>query len=315
VDKVDEESVQNCAAQAKENLEKESVVSDQEDKYSLTGSAENVEGNVEDDEEQEVKKDDPLDIDCGFVCSFAADIKRIKAAKTAAAAGKEQSGLNTLDSETPSGTCQVQLVSPAMYEEVACQELQEPAGQVTIVPSEDNQSLLGHLQLVSSDAGCSFPVTNLCTIGRDSSCSITLPGREVSRLHAMVVLRDGKVIIESVSKTNHVRINGKMISGGQVVTLVEKDRVEVGREVLVWHREGETIVEEVSRDSSWGKKGSSDDISEGDDDDEREMFEVKSGPNCYSPGPQPVHDYHNQEESTASSDQGSVVVEMVNFIQ
>jgi len=296
VDKVDEESVQNCAAQAKETLEK--------------ASAENVEDNVEDDEEQEVKKDDPLGIDCGFVCSFAADIKRIKAANTAAAAGKEQS-----DSETPSGSCQVQLVSPAMYEEVACQELQEPAGQVTIVPSEDNQSLLGHLQLVSSDAGCSFPVTNLCTIGRDSSCSITLPGREVSRLHAMVVLRDGKVIIESVSKTNHVRINGKMISGGQVVTLVEKDRVEVGREVLVWHREGETIVEEVSRDSSWGKKGSSDDISEGDDDDEREMFEVKSGPNCYSPGPQPVHDYHNQEESTASSDQGSVVVEMVNFIQ
>merc|ERR1719186_92204 len=123
------------------------------------------------------------------------------------------------------------------------------------------------------------------------------------------------VIIESMSRTNHVRINGKMISGGQVVTLVEKDWVEVGREVLVWHREGETIVEEVSRDSSWGKKGSSDDISEGDDDDEREMFEVKSGPNCCSTGPQPVHDYHNQEESTASSDQGSVVVEMVNFIR
>ena len=44
-------------------------------------------------------------------------------------------------------------------------------------------------------------------------------------------------------------------------------------------------------------------------------MEVKSGPNCYLPGPQPAHDYYNQEESTASSDQGSVVVEMVNFIR
>ena len=68
--------------------------------------------------------------------------------------------------------------------------------------------------------------------------------------------------IESVSKTNHVRING------QKVTLVEKDRVEVGREVLAWHTEGKKIVEEVSQESSWGGKGSSDDISEGDYEDE-----------------------------------------------
>ena len=44
------------------------------------------------------------------------------------------------------------------------------------------------------------------------------PGREVSRLHAMVVFRDVKVTSESVSKTNH------------------------GREVLAWHREGKKIV-------------------------------------------------------------------------
>ena len=37
------------------------------------------------------------------------------------------------------------------------------------------------------------------------------------------------------------------------------------------------------------------------------MFEVKGVPNCYSPGPRPMHQYCNQEESTASSDTGSVV--------
>ena len=37
------------------------------------------------------------------------------------------------------------------------------------------------------------------------------------------------------------------------------------------------------------------------------MIEVKDVLNCYSPGPRPMHQYCNQEESTAISDTGSVV--------
>ena len=138
-----------------------------------------------------------------------------------------------------------------MFEEVACQALQKQAGQVKIVPSEVNQTLLGHL--VSSDLGTSFPVSDLCTIGRVSSCSIMLEGREVSRLHARLSLREGEVTIESVGTTNHIRINGKMVPSGQMATLKEEDRVQVGREVLVWHREGGKLME-ISQGSSWGEK-------------------------------------------------------------
>ena len=59
-----------------------------------------------------------------------------------------------------------------------------------------------------------------------------LVGQEVSRLHAKLSLREGEVIVESVGTTNHIRIIGKMIPSGQMVTLKEEDRVQVGREVL-----------------------------------------------------------------------------------
>ena len=47
---------------------------------------------------------------------------------------------------------------------------------------------------MSQKSGSYFPVSDNSTIGRDSSCSIMLPGREVSRLHARVFFR-GEVLI------------------------------------------------------------------------------------------------------------------------
>ena len=65
------------------------------------------------------------------------------------------------------------------------------------------------------------------TIGRDSSCSIMLPGREVSRLHARVFFSQREVITETVSKINDVSING----------MGKGSRVQVGKEILVWQRQ------------------------------------------------------------------------------
>jgi len=309
-DEEEEESLQelNCVAKLKE-----SVVSDSEDNYCLDVSVERVENIIVRQEVEEVK--DNLGLDSGYVCSFATDIEKIKAAKKTSTAGEDHPRLVTLDTQyqTQRGTGQVQLVTPAMFEEVACQALQKPAGQVKIVPSEVKQTLLGHL--VSSDLGTSFPVSDQCTIGRVSSCSIMLEGREVSRLHARVLLREGEVIMESVGTTNQVKINGKMIPSGQMVTLNEEDRVQVGRDVLVWHREGGKQMEEISQGSSWGEKDSSAEIAlEEDDDDEGEVFEDNVVANDYSTE-QPSYNYSNQVETTASSDTDSVVVEMVNFIQ
>ena len=59
--------------------------------------------------------------------SFATNIEKIKAAQKTSTAG----GLVTLDTQyqTPLCTGQVQLVTTAMFEEVACQALQKSAGQ------------------------------------------------------------------------------------------------------------------------------------------------------------------------------------------
>ena len=84
------------------------------------------------------------------------------------------------------------------------------------------------------------------TIGRDSSCScsIMLPGREVSRLHARVFFSQREVITETVSKINDVTING----------MGKGSRVQVGKEILVWQREGGKHGEDISEDTLWGEK-------------------------------------------------------------
>ena len=123
--------------------------------------------------------------------------------------------------------------------------------------SQEDLHLLGYLEC--KETGITFPVPDLCTIGRDSSCSIMLPGMEVSRLNARVLLREGKVIKGTVSKVNKVRVNGIIVN--QVASLKEGDRGQAGSEVLVWHREGFKQKEEISEDNLWGEKDSPDNVS------------------------------------------------------
>merc|ERR1719470_513801 len=91
-----------------------------------------------------------------------------------------------------------QKLSPDMFE--------ENAAQAALTTQKENLNLLGHL--VSQESGFYFPVSDNTTVGRDSSCSIMLPGREVSRLHARLFYREGEVLVETVSQINKVRING-----------------------------------------------------------------------------------------------------------
>ena len=87
-----------------------------------------------------------------------------------------------------------------------------------------------------------------------------LPGREVSRLHARLFFSQGEVLIETVSKINNVRINGIIVN--QVATLKERDRVQVGKEVLVWQREGGKHGEDKSEKTLWGEKDSPENLSD-----------------------------------------------------
>lgn len=63
------------------------------------------------------------------------------------------------------------------------------------------------------------------TIGRDSTCTITLDSRLVSKAHALVEFRDGEYTIQDLESANGTRVNGEATS---VRVLEPGDRVEVG---------------------------------------------------------------------------------------
>jgi len=63
-------------------------------------------------------------------------------------------------------------------------------------------------------------------IGRSSDCDLVLEDVMVSRRHARIQQKDGKVWIEDLNSSNGVYLNGKKISSKQQVT--EKDKVRIG---------------------------------------------------------------------------------------
>jgi len=54
-------------------------------------------------------------------------------------------------------------------------------------------------------------------IGRSSSCALVLPGDGVSRTHASVYMRDGRVVINDEGSANGVQVNDSVISGPALV--------------------------------------------------------------------------------------------------
>ena len=63
-------------------------------------------------------------------------------------------------------------------------------------------------------------------IGRSSDCDLVLEDVMVSRRHARIQQKEGKVWIEDLNSSNGVYLNGKKISSKQQIT--EKDKVRIG---------------------------------------------------------------------------------------
>jgi len=223
--------------------------------------------------------------EAGFVCSFSADVDNIKLAREKKP--DDEAGTGKKNKE-------VELISPAMFEKPASQELSNG--------KDRDGHVLGHL--VSTITEMTYPVFNKSTIGRDTACSITLPGKEVSRLHARVQCSDGGISIESMSKTNKIRINSSTIEKEAI--LRDEDRVQVGREVFIWQREGVKPCD-ITKDTMWGEIECSDNHIESD------KFEVDV--EVVKEVALSIIQDHVELEEEVYSDTDSVVVEMVNFIK
>ncbi len=69
------------------------------------------------------------------------------------------------------------------------------------------------------------------TIGRDSTCTITLDGPAVSREHASIELLDGIATIFDLNSRNGVFVDGRRIA--RPTTLLDGSRVRIGGHELV----------------------------------------------------------------------------------
>jgi pilus assembly protein CpaF len=68
------------------------------------------------------------------------------------------------------------------------------------------------------------------TIGRVQGNDIILPRGNVSKKHARIVQRDGKMVVLDLKSTNGTYVNGKRITAPQVVR--DSDRIQVGDFVI-----------------------------------------------------------------------------------
>ncbi len=69
-------------------------------------------------------------------------------------------------------------------------------------------------------------------IGRDPSVEITINDQLVSRKHAKVIRKDGKVTLEDLKSSNGTVINGNKLEAGNAVTLAKEDMIKLGNTVL-----------------------------------------------------------------------------------
>jgi DNA-binding winged helix-turn-helix (wHTH) protein len=69
-------------------------------------------------------------------------------------------------------------------------------------------------------------------IGRDPGSAVWLDFAGVSRVHARIEVKRDKATIEDLGSKNGTRVGGKRVIG--VVALHDGDRVEIGREVMIY---------------------------------------------------------------------------------
>ncbi len=101
-----------------------------------------------------------------------------------------------------------------------------PASAARSVPRPDRLVVLEPQELV----GTEYILRDELSIGRSSSCHISLQDVFISQLHARVMLEAGDVIVEDLGSTNGTYVNRERLQGS--VKIGAGDRVQVGGIVM-----------------------------------------------------------------------------------
>lgn len=142
--------------------------------------------------------------------------------------------------QLPNGVTLKQLSNPKERQTkgTAC-VLKELVGNV-YAPEKSRAAVL--ICLTGLDAGRTYPLGhNETPIGRGETAMVRVRDRAVSRLHAKVIRQRGKYLLEPLTSTNGVYVNGKLLAGWTV--LKHGDQIEMGQSLLRFEGPGEEPVE------------------------------------------------------------------------
>ncbi len=137
------------------------------------------------------------------------------------------------------------------------EEFEDTNATLIVTPTSRSRALadaddIGHYLVVveGGDPGRRVLLgVNPITIGRDSARDFVLVDTDVSRLHALVYLVAGRVIVEDQRSTNGTFIGGKRVTSPSALT--EDSVLQLGRQVLKLERRSKRDVErseELRRD-------------------------------------------------------------------
>jgi sigma-B regulation protein RsbU (phosphoserine phosphatase) len=79
------------------------------------------------------------------------------------------------------------------------------------------------------DVGKHFPLLNdRSTLGRNTDCTVSLPGKQISRLHAHIYTQDGNYLLEDMGSSNGTFVNGKRLAPHVSTPISERDTFQIG---------------------------------------------------------------------------------------
>ncbi len=70
------------------------------------------------------------------------------------------------------------------------------------------------------------------TIGRDPTVEISVADQSISRKHALISKKEGKVFITDMGSSNGTFINDKKMSNGEVLALAKEDMIKLGNSIF-----------------------------------------------------------------------------------
>ena len=96
---------------------------------------------------------------------------------------------------------------------------QKPASRVASLSPTDAELLRSEnqvLELMLADRR--HPICESVTIGRSSSCDISVDDSEISRRHAEVTSHEGTLVVRDLDSTNGTKVNGRTIGAPTALT-------------------------------------------------------------------------------------------------